>query len=257
MARASYKTRAIVLRKTKLGESDLILTLLAADGSQLRAVAKGARKPNNSFSARLELYSVVDVLCSEGKNLDIVKEARLLVANEKLRTEIEYVSSAAPMAELLDKITQAGLADERFFNMTELTFSRLNQAQPSILPALCAAHILKTLAFAGLRPSLKVCISCGNDIGFNTSGKLLHMSLREGGIACDSCSPHLDTIRMDPELVSWIHFMLVSTFAEIENAAVDPRTSFEILHFCQSWIQEHIGLRLKSLNFMFTCGLYE
>ena len=77
MASATYTARAIVLRKTKLGESDLIVTLLAQDGSQARAVAKGARKPSSPFAARLELYSSVDLLCSEGRNLDIVKEARI------------------------------------------------------------------------------------------------------------------------------------------------------------------------------------
>ena len=55
MASATYTARAIVLRKTKLGESDLIVTLLAQDGSQARAVAKGARKPSSPFAARLEL----------------------------------------------------------------------------------------------------------------------------------------------------------------------------------------------------------
>ena len=64
MASPTYTARALVLRKTKLGETDLVLTLLAEDGSQMRAVAKGARKPANAFSARLELYSVVDVLLS-------------------------------------------------------------------------------------------------------------------------------------------------------------------------------------------------
>ncbi len=77
MASATYTARAIVLRKTKLGESDLIVTLLAQDGSQIRAVAKGARKPSSPFAARLELYSSVDLLCSKGRSLDIVKEARI------------------------------------------------------------------------------------------------------------------------------------------------------------------------------------
>ena len=39
MARArTYRARAIVLRKTKLGEQDLILTLLSESGAQLRVV---------------------------------------------------------------------------------------------------------------------------------------------------------------------------------------------------------------------------
>ena len=81
MARPTYTARVIVVRKTKLGESDLILTLLAEDGSQLRAVAKGARKPKSSFASRLELFSVADVLCARGRSLDVVSEARLVEGN--------------------------------------------------------------------------------------------------------------------------------------------------------------------------------
>ena len=77
MAQSTYNARVLVLRKTKLGESDLILSLLAQDGSQIRAVAKGARKPTSQFSSRLELYSQADVLLAQGRSLDIVKEAPL------------------------------------------------------------------------------------------------------------------------------------------------------------------------------------
>ncbi|WP_041238763.1 DNA repair protein RecO, partial [Gordonibacter pamelaeae] len=118
MASATYTARAIVLRKTKLGESDLIVTLLAQDGSQVRAVAKGARKPSSPFAARLELYSSVDLLCSEGRSLDIVKEARIASSHERLRRDLEHAACAAPMAELLDRVTQEGLANPRLFALT-------------------------------------------------------------------------------------------------------------------------------------------
>ncbi len=58
MARGTYRCRALVVRKTKLGESDVIVTMLKEDGSLIRAVAHGARKPKNPFSTRLHLYSV-------------------------------------------------------------------------------------------------------------------------------------------------------------------------------------------------------
>ena len=54
--RRTYHVRACVLDRTKLGETDLILTLLADDGRQLRAVAKGARKPGGRLAARMELF---------------------------------------------------------------------------------------------------------------------------------------------------------------------------------------------------------
>ena len=45
-----------MLGHTKLAEQDLILTLLSETGEQLRAVAKGARKPGGRLAARVELF---------------------------------------------------------------------------------------------------------------------------------------------------------------------------------------------------------
>ena len=100
MASRTYALKALVLRKTKLGEGDLIVTFLAEDGSSLRAVAKGARKPSSVFASRLELYAEVDLLCAEGRSLDIVKEARLVDAHASLRGDVERAAAAACMCEL-------------------------------------------------------------------------------------------------------------------------------------------------------------
>ena len=74
----AYRIEALVLRKTKLKESDLIVTLLAEDGSLVRAVAHGARKPQSPFASRLEPCAVVDVLLARGRSLDVAKEARFV-----------------------------------------------------------------------------------------------------------------------------------------------------------------------------------
>ena len=112
MAQQTYTARVIVLRKTKLGETDLILSLLAQNGSQLLAVAKGARRPSSQFASRLELGAEADVLFARGRSLDIVKEVRLCAGNGALRQSIERTAAATPMLELLDRITQADLENE-------------------------------------------------------------------------------------------------------------------------------------------------
>lgn len=256
MSQPTYDARAIVLRKTKLGESDLVLTMLAEDGSQMRAVAKGARKPSSSFAARLELYSVADILVARGRSLDIVKEARLVESNERLRRDIEHAACAAPMAELLDRVTQMGLESPRLFALTRAALASLGAADPAQAPAVCAAHLLKTLAFAGLRPSLDVCVGCGRDVAAGPADALVPLSYQEGGVVCQACRPNVETVLVPASTVAWCQALLGSTFAEIEALAVDPAVSFAVLRFCQQWAHEHVGSNLKSLNFLFTCGLF-
>ena len=62
MARGRARhTAGIVIDRTKLGESDLILTILEACGCQARAVAKGARKPGGKLAARVQLFCELDL----------------------------------------------------------------------------------------------------------------------------------------------------------------------------------------------------
>lgn len=266
MASPTYTTRALVLRKTKLGESDLVLTLLAQDGSQIRAVAKGARKPANSFSARLELYSVVDVLCSKGRSLDVISEARLVASNERLRLDMEHAAAAAPMAELLDKMTQHGLESPRLFACTETALRTMGEVPAAHAPLVCAAYLLKALAFSGLRPNFALCTVCGApvDVSQTASSEIdfssLYLSFREGGLICADCRSQVDARPLSPTTVAWANYLLGSTFSEIAEAAPAKGAvgaAFAVLHFCHEWIREHVGCSLKSLNFLFSCGLYE
>ena len=165
MSQPTYGARGIVLRKTKLGEGDLVVTLLSEDGSQLRAVAKGARKPTSPFASRLELYSVADALLARGRSLDIVKEARLVEGNERLRRDLERAVCAAPVAELSGCVSQDGLENPRLFALTRAALSSLGRVEVPFAPAIAAGHLLKALAFAGLRPSLDACAVCGRELG--------------------------------------------------------------------------------------------
>ena len=85
--RSSRRLRGIVLGRTKLGEADLILTLLAQDGSQVRAVAKGARKPGGRLAARCELFCEGDYLVAHGRNLGIVSQAEHIFTPSATRND--------------------------------------------------------------------------------------------------------------------------------------------------------------------------
>ncbi len=281
MGRPTYRARVLVIRKTKLGETDLILTLLAEDGSQLRAVAKGARKPSGAFASRLELFSEADVLLVRGKSLDIVKEARLVCGNAQVRESLERAAAASPMVELLDRATQPDLPSPKLFPMTHAALEALSAADVAHAPAICAAHLLKTFAFAGVRPTLGECSLCGEGIlpgggaGVTTGGlasaagpatgspaasrfavsATVAFSVAEGGALCDACATP-DAIRVHATTLAWARALLSSRFSDIASMEVDQTAIFDTLRLCQTWGQVHLSAHLRSLTFLFTCGLF-
>lgn len=259
MASRTYSARALVLRRTKLGESDVICTLLSSDGSQIRAVAKGARKPSSSFASRLEIYSVCDLLFSAGKSLDIVKEARLVEGNAHLRSDIELMEAAAPMVELLDRTTQVGLRDERLFPMACAALASLKEYVPESngkgsMPAepakATSAALLKILAVLGFRPRFDACACCGAPLECTALPARVSFSLEEGGLVCSACRSRCEAVALSRDTVLWARALLFSTFAEIACFDMDRSQCMAELRFLQMWVRQHLGMRLKSLDFL-------
>ncbi len=256
MAQPTYSTTGIVLRKTKLGESDLIISLLTTNGAQIRAIAKGARKPTSSFASRIELFSEIDILAAKGRNLDIVKEVRLVDGHASLRFNMELSACAAPMVELLERASLEDLENSQIFPLSQKALSTLENSESAYAPSICAAHLLKALAFLGFKPNLVSCVACGLPIIDTSSQASIPFSVIDGGVMCNSCCSYAQFELYPASTLGWCKILLYSTFAEIKSLQIDPRVSFLVLRFLQTWIREHIGVNIKSLNFLFTCGLY-
>jgi DNA repair protein RecO (recombination protein O) len=255
VASPTYRTRVLVLKKTNLGEADLILTLLREDGSQLRAVAKGARKPKSTFAARMDLFSVCDVLAVSRPKLDIISEARLVAAHMTLREDIARMSAAAPVLESLARASQEDLPVPRLFDMADAALDRLGACELPIAPAITAAFLVKLVSLLGFRPSFSECVGCGAHVD-PTGGAEVDFSFPDGGAVCPDCASSIDHVRVPARAITVSDMFLHSTFSQVEAGEPSLSDSFGVLHFCQSWFRSQLNLNLKSLNYLFTCGLF-
>ena len=256
MAGRTYKTRGIVLRKTKLGEKDLIVTLLVESGSIVRAVAKGARRPGGSYAARLELFSLVDLVLVEGRNLDIVTAAALSSSSKPDPLGVEQSACASVLAELLSAIAQEDLAHARLFDMSEAAFISISNANPhQALMLLCSA-LLKSLAYGGFRPSFSTCVVCGNRIELAKSDSQVPFSYSEGGVICPSCQRPPDSMQSDATLVQWAEALMLSRFIDVQSFDVDTRSLLLIVQFARQWTRIHVAKDLKAADYLLSSCLF-
>lgn len=254
MARPTYHARMLVLDKTKMGESDLVITALKEDGSLLRAVAKGARKPTNPFAARLEIFAICDCLVAQGRNLDVFSEARTVDANVNLRSDFNLSAASYPIVQALAKTCHEGLEVPHLFDMSRTALGNINLTQPDYAPGFTAAFLLKMFAMLGFRPSFARCTSCGNPFLPNTSSGEVSFSYPDGGYVCADCASALDTVRLEASTLSWSQALMMSTFADIAQMKVGVSASFPVLQLCHAWLRQNLGLNLKSLNALLAYG---
>ena len=126
MSSPTYQTKVLVIRKIKYGESDLILSMLDNNGKLISAIAKGARKPNNLASSKLELFCLSDVLLVKRPGLDIVKEIRLLDANFNIRQNYLSNICASCIMEFAHKESSEFVDQPRLFDLCLAFLQELN-----------------------------------------------------------------------------------------------------------------------------------
>lgn len=241
----SYPLRALVLRKTKLGEADLILTLLASDGRQVRAVAKGARKPKSRLAGRAEPYTVLDLLLHTGRSLEIIAEARTVQAHEGLREDLDRGAHAAVVAGLLDKVTMEGEGDPRVYGLALASLDAMESAEVDDLLALTVAFLTKAMAMLGYRPELETCVSCGSE------PHAAYFSLEEGGIVCTACgATQPGALPISSGAVSALRAVLAARMADVPGLAIPVAVQRECFGLMRAFISAHVPARLKALEYL-------
>ena len=248
----SYNARVLVLKKTKLGETDLILTLLSSDGSLIRAVAKGARKPRRSFAGRLELGSEAQVMLYPAKNLHIVQEAACIDSHAQIRYDAARTGAASVAFELMGLLAQEELPNDRFYPLTCTFLSACEKAPLEALPALAAAYLLKAMAFAGYRPQTSACILCGESTG---TADPVQYSFADGGPICDLCRGLTATQPVSADLLRHIPVLLHTPFAGIAAMHADFNLSVSLVQFAAAFTEAHTGTRLKTPGFLVSVAI--
>jgi DNA repair protein RecO (recombination protein O) len=255
----SYAVPIIVLKKTKLGETDLIITGFSDEGRQIRAVAKGGRKPGSKLGVHLELYSIAQVLLHRGRNLDIITEASDLVSNRSCRVDVLHSAGAAVVVELLDRVSADGDSEARLFPLVREALRCVGAASDEGVAFITAAAILKMTAQLGFRPSLTRCAFCGDKIAAvlpdDTATGRVAFSLEQGGVICDSCLPALieNSYRYrELQLIHWAEALITSRFADLECYGDEEHAVLGIvlLEFAREWLCAHLVNHLKSLDFL-------
>ncbi len=173
-----YRDSGVVLRTYRLGEADRIVVLMTAQHGKVRAVAKGVRKPKSRFGARLEPLSHVAMLLYEGRSLDIVSQAESLDHFRAVREDLDRLTRAMALLEVVDQVAQEREPNARLYQML---VGALRALAAHSAPLLVPAFYWKVLAAEGMRPELDACVSCGSP------EPLVAFDVGEGGVLCRTC----------------------------------------------------------------------
>lgn len=251
-----YRAQGLVLRRTKLGEADLIVTLLCDVGRQVRAVAKGARKPGSRLTGVVGAGNEVSLLLHEGRSLDVITEGRLTTSRADLAREVERVVMAEAVLDCAAELTAEGECDARLLPLTTTALDALEAAPVDRLALVTAAYVFKAAAMQGYRPSFGLCVGCGEPVDLGRAR--VRFAVGEGGVVCDACADEVDGVFMDGSLLAWAQSLLAVRFSDLLGllpSEGERELGASLLDLARTWLEHHPGVRPRALDFALGSGL--
>lgn len=226
----------IVLRSYPFGEADKIVVLISPLHGKLRTVAKGVRKTKSKFGARLESFMEVDLVLYEGRNLDLITQAELRSSFPSLRRDLNAVSAASTMAEVVDAVAQEDEPSVALFELFRRGLFALDAGRTS--PDVLTAFLLQLLGVQGLAPALTRCASCAR------TDHLDRFSVAAGGILCGECRPE-GSVRLRSGLIPHLAALAGAELASIDASEVD--LSSDAMWVTRRFVEYHLERKLVSI----------
>jgi len=241
----SYRTEAIVLRRTDFGEADRLLTLYTRDFGKIRAIAKGARKPQTRKTGHVELFMRTDFLLAKGKSIDIITQAELVEAYAQLRTDLVRTTYAAYAAELIDSLTAEADRDLDKYNLLANALDWISSDNDLLLAA--RYYELRLLAYAGLQPQLFRCVHCGRLIEEQEQ----FFSSELGGLldpTCRSADPNAKPI--SAVAVKVLRYLQTRDWETVRVLNLKRPLQAELESLMHDYLRYHLEKNLKSVDFL-------
>lgn len=158
----TFRTKAIVLRRTNYGEADRILQLLTPEHGKVSVIARGVRREKSKLAGAVELFAVSDVTVSSGRGeLGILTSARLDTFFGKILEDYDRLQFGYEAVKQIDRAATT-VEEEAFYRLLEQALIALNTSEIDL-------RVIKTWFFL----QLAILLGVGANLATDMSGEKL------------------------------------------------------------------------------------
>ncbi len=241
-----YRTEAIVLKQTPIGDADRVLILLTPDMGKLRAVARGARKSKSKLGGHVEVLNHVRLSLAQGRNLDVVTQADTIHSFRQIKETLEALSKAIYMADLVNNFTAQ---ESPNYAIYRLLWKSLHWLEERDIPPLTLRYFeMKLLFHSGYQPQLHQCVHCRSEL--MPSDHLFSSAL--GGIICPDCRvlSSQATTPVTLNTLKVIRHLQRREYPEVAQVKVSLSLAGELERIMRNYINYLLEREVKSVSFM-------
>ena len=226
-----HKTKGIVLRSVKYGETSLIVTVFTELFGLQSYLVNGVRTVSKKGSTKAALFqpaAILDLVAyhNEFKNLQRLKEFKWDYLYQHIYSDVRKNAVALFMIELLTKCLKQPEANADLFYFTEDSLHRLDEANDTVTANFPLFFALHLAVFFGFR------------ISDEYSDTNHYLDLEEGTFVEEQ--PKHPHYLQDREAAAVSHILKTMQPAELEQVALNQELRRRVTHALEEYYTLHI-----------------
>ncbi len=176
-------TTGLVLRATKTGEADRVLSILTPDQGIISAIAKGSLRLKSKLFSATGLFCYSEFTLFEGKSMYVVDSASVKDVFWGVHQSVEGMALGMYFAEFASTLSPTGREAQELLRLmlNSLYYLGENKRPPRLLKAIFE---LRALSLTGFMPDLVACADC-----VKYEGGAYYFDVSTGRLYCSDCAP--------------------------------------------------------------------
>lgn len=257
-----FQTQAVVLKRTRMQDSDMMITLFTQKAGVMQVVAKGARHPKSPLSAPTHPFVYGQFSISTGDSYNRLGNAEITDSFYHVREDLETLAYASYFCELTEKSMKEGQGNKNHFIQLVEFLNLLNTKDVDLRLARVAFEI-KVLKSLGYGISAMTCIECGTSLADFPDATTFHFSSKGGGMLCEGCVKAPDEYdggvrRVGRNLLQLMDYLEKKDIRIIAKTNINIGYISKLETLLKSYMGVHLQLGpLKTLMFMETMNINE
>lgn len=237
------KAEGIVIRTRDYGETHQVLVIYTREQGKIAVMARGVKKTRSRLSSVAQVLTHGQYMYYAGSGMGTLTQGETIKSHHKIREDILWMSYAAYILELLDKLTDDREPNGFLFHLLDQVLSLLETGKDAAI--LCRIFEMKLLGISGYRPQVDACLNCLE------SDKPFFFSVSKGGFLCAHCLP-LDeqALSLSPASARLLRLFLHVDIDRLGEIRVRPETNEQLERVMFAFTDYHADLHLKSRNFL-------
>ncbi len=187
------RSAALLLRRTPIRESDLVVELLSAALGRVSVVARGARKSQRRFGGALEpVHELMVELEERGEGLGVLVAAEIVRPRFGVTADLGALTAAGRALAWVREVAPPRVPEEAIWSACEQLLGTLDRgaAVGAALEREAAAQValasfgMQLIEALGWGLTLDECVACRRRC---PEGQAAFVSARRGGVVCRAC----------------------------------------------------------------------